>query len=378
MLNAQKSWSQEQGWQDRSTVNSFEPSLVLAFGNRHKLSDSDRFDEIKQFYPNANIITCSTAGEIVGTHVQNESIVLNAMQFSATDVHIEQLNYQNFDNSSDLGEEISRRLNKPRLKHIMVFSDGQFINGSELVKGMNKHLPKDVAVTGGLAGDDARFEQTLVGFNQTPSSGNVVGIGFYSDHLKIGYGSVGGWDSFGPKRKVTKSSSNVLYELDGKSALELYKRYLGDKAEELPGSALLFPLSVQLENDSKPLVRTILSVNEEDQSMTFAGDLPEGTMVQFMKANFDKLIDAAYDAAEEGKQSIVQSNPELAILISCVGRKLVLDQMIEEEVESTAEVLGKGTPQIGFYSYGEISPFAGDVNCELHNQTMTITIFSEK
>lgn len=373
----QKKWTENDQWKDLSSPqNTIDPKLVLVFGNRYLLSEKERFEEVRSFYPNAHIVSCSTSGEIVGTSVLDKSIVLTAIELEATDVRVNQLEHKSYNTSQELGKDLALSLSGDKLKHIIVISDGQFINGSELVKGLNSSIPKGVSITGGLAGDDARFEKTLVGLNEAPESGNVVGIGFYSDVLKVGYGSVGGWDVFGPKRKVTKSNNNVLFELDGQSALSLYKQYLGEKANELPASGLLFPLNLQID-DKKPLVRTILSINEEEQSMTFAGDLPEGATVQLMKANFDKLIDAAYLAADGSNKALENSNPELALLISCVGRKLVLDQMVEEEVESTAEILGENTPQIGFYSYGEISPFTNEMNCELHNQTMTITIFSE-
>jgi len=111
--------------------------------------------------------------------------------------------------------------------------------------------------------------------------------------------------------------------------------------------------------------------------MTFAGDIAEGATAQLMKANFDKLIDASVDAAESSSELLDGSNAELAILVSCVGRKLVLGQRIEEEVEEVREVLGNGPAITGFYSYGEVSPIVKSMNCELHNQTMTITTFSE-
>ena len=214
--------------------------------------------------------------------------------------------------------------------------------------------------------------------NQIPSEGNIVAVGFYGERLKVGYGSVGGWDSFGPERIITKSKNNVLYELDGQSALAIYKRYLGKKAEGLPSTALLFPLSIRLNDGEKSLVRTILAINEEEQSMTFAGDMPEGARARLMKANFDKLIDGAYDAANSGLSPLDSQEAELALLISCVGRKLVLDQRVEEEVEGVAEVVGNKAAITGFYSYGELAPFAGYQNCELHNQTMTVTLLGEQ
>lgn len=372
----QRKWTSTNGWElFRNDANLESNCLVFAFGARNQVENS--YHDIKAFYPDSDIIINSTSGEIIGSEVLDNSIVLTAIQFEKTTYEIAQINIKDCEDSFDAGKQLADKVSSDGLKHVMVISDGGLVNGSELVKGLNEYLAKNVIVTGGLAGDAARFEKTLVGYNSNPDVGNIIVVGLKGDDFNVGYGSVGGWDSFGPKRLVTKSKANELFELDGKSALELYKRYLGDKAKDLPGSALLFPLSIQLETDSKPLVRTILSIDEEKQSMVFAGDLPEGSIVRLMKANFDKLIDGAFDAAESGHAVWKGKQPELAILISCVGRKLVLDQRIEEEIESVHEVIGETIPTIGFYSYGEISPFAGYVNCELHNQTMTITLMGE-
>lgn len=372
----QRKWTATKGWQlYRNDADITSNALVFAFGARDKVENC--YADIAQFYPNSDIIINSTSGEIIGPEVLDDSIVLTAIQFEKTKYQIAQINIKDCTDSFDAGRQLANILTKDGLKHVMVISDGGLVNGSELVKGLNGHLEEHVIVTGGLAGDAARFEKTLVGYNANPDVGNIVTVGLCSDDFYIGYGSFGGWDSFGPKRLVTKSNANELFELDGQSALELYKKYLGDKAKDLPGSALFFPLSIQLEANSKSLVRTILSIDEEKQSMIFAGDVPEGATVRLMKANFDKLIDGAFEAAESGQKVWKGKKPELAILISCVGRKLVLDQRIEEEIESVHEVIGESIPTIGFYSYGEISPFAGYVNCELHNQTMTITLMGE-
>jgi len=206
----------------------------------------------------------------------------------------------------------------------------------------------------------------------------IVAIGFYGDSLQVGYGSRGGWDSFGPDRLVTRSKANILYELDGQSALELYKKYLGEQAKGLPATGLLFPLSISLNGGGKRLVRTILSVSENDGSMTFAGDVPEGNYARLMKANFERLVDGAAESARQA-QALGSPDPDLAILVSCVGRKLVLKQRIDEEIESVQDALGPGAALTGFYSYGEICPVGPDEKQpELHNQTMTVTTFSER
>jgi hypothetical protein len=187
-----------------------------------------------------------------------------------------------------------------------------------------------VSCTGGLAGDAASFNSTLVGLNTAPQEKSIVAIGFYGENLQVGFGSVGGWDNFGAERLVTRSKGNVLYELDGQSALELYKMYLGEKAAELPGSALLFPLGMKFGDDFETIVRTVSSVDDANGSMTFAGDIPEGCYVRLMKANFDKLIDGARLAAEHSLADTSSEN-RLAVLISCVGRKLILGQRVDEK-----------------------------------------------
>jgi hypothetical protein len=236
-------------------------------------------------------------------------------------------------------------------------------------------------VTGGLSGDGPRFRETVVLCGREPAvpSPDIAAVlGFYGSGLRVGYASLGGWDAFGPERLITRSRGNVLFELDGRSALELYKTYLGPHAADLPASGLLFPLSLRTEPGDTPVVRTILAVSEEESSMTFAGDVPMGVYGRFMKANFDRLIDGAVGAARTSSAAIGEAAAELALLVSCVGRRLVLAQRVEEEIEGVREVLGGATVLAGFYSYGEISPFTPSARCELHNQTMTITTLAER
>ena len=241
---------------------------------------------------------------------------------------------------------------------------------------MNAATEDNLIITGALCGDSARFEKTLSSYNENPKVGEVVAIGFYGETLEVSFGTNGGWTPFGPERVVTKSKDNVLYELDGKPALDLYKKYLGEKSNELPASALLYPLKVQSSDEKKSIVRTILNIDEEENSMILAGDILEESKVQLMMTNVDSIVNAAETGALQALD-LREKKPELAILVSCIGRKLVLDQRVEEEVDEVMEVVGKGTTICGFYSYGEIAPFDGEMNCQLHNQTMAITLISE-
>lgn len=200
----------------------------------------------------------------------------------------------------------------------------------------------------------------------------MIAIGLYGDSLSVNYNSHAGWDVFGPIRTVTKSTDNILYSLDNESALALFKKYLGSRASELPGAALLFPLCI-LKPDGTQIVRTILSIDEESQSMTFAGNVPEGSRVQFMMGNFDRIIDGAGIAANKASQ---ENGADLNILVSCVGRKIILQNRVDEEIEMAFENLKNQGTFCGFYSNGEICP-ASDGVSSLHNQTMTITTIKE-
>ncbi len=380
MTTEQRKWTKDIGWTIVSDNNLKDSAqLVFLFGETSLLKDPKNLETVKGFYPNAHILSGSTAGEIIGTQVLDNSLVITAVYFQDTKLGFAKTKIGKMEESLSAGEKLANSLQKEGLAHVLVISDGLHVNGTKLVNGLIANLPKEVAVTGGLAGDQDRFKETVVGLDNLPEKDTIAVIGFYGTTIKIGYGSMGGWDSFGPERLVTKSKDNVLYELDGQSALELYKKYLGTQAKGLPASGLLFPLSLRREGKETGLVRTILSVNENEGSMTFAGDVPEGDYVRLMKANFERLVDGAAGAAGMSHESFGTSSPNLAILISCIGRKLVLKQRVEEETERVQEVLGKTTTMTGFYSYGEICPVAPtEKQCELHNQTMTITTFSER
>ena len=342
---AQGCWLEGEGWQhDETTLDGGSAGLVLVFGATALLRDEALFCDIRTRYPNALVVGCSTAGEICGTQVRDGSLSVSAVSFEHTRLDFAETRID-ADGSLAAGERLARELDKPGLAHVMVLSDGLQVNGSGLVVGLRENLPPGVAVTGGLAGDGDRFSQTLVCVQGAGEEGRIVAVGFYGDRLKIGYGSLGGWDTFGPERLITKSRGNVLYELDGQSALGLYKRYLGEHAVGLPATGLLFPLALRSgAEQAGGLVRTILAVDEQAQSMTFAGDMPEGSYARLMKANFDRLVDGAVAAATEGSRLLGGRKPQLAVLISCVGRKLVLKQRVEEEVEGVRNERIDGNP----------------------------------
>lgn len=357
-------------------INFEKVQLVLAFGAKEVLATNNIYSILRAKFSSADIALCSTAGEIYSSNVFDDTVSIIAFEFEKTKIVSHQINTSNCTNCFDSGIKLMEKFDKTDLSYILVLSDGNTVNGSQLVNGLNSVAGK-IKVSGGLAGDGVNFTSTLVGLNEEPSENNIVAIGFYGNNLKVTHGSKGGWDMFGLERTATKSNYNQLFEIDNENALELYKTYLGNYANELPGSAFLFPLSVVIPGSQEPVVRTILKINEENQSMIFAGDIPEGSQLRFMRANFDKLVDAATSAAEVSTEELSNNPPQVALLISCVGRKIILGPRVEEEVEAVNNMFKGKTLLTGFYSYGEISPFNASTKCELHNQTMTITTLSE-
>jgi len=360
------------GWNDDSRNES--ANLVLAFGGSGTVKGSS-WQDLRLRHPNAIVLGCTTGGEIHGCDVLDETVSATAISFERTELIAAEADVA--EGSYEAGRKIGLQLARRGLKALFVLSDGTRTNGSDLVRGLRDAVGPQVVLAGGLAGDGPNFGTTYVGLNAVPMPGKVAAIGFCGEKLNVRHGSSGGWDVFGPQRRITRAKANVLYELDGKPALDLYKRYLGpEEAERLPGSALLFPLRISpADKPEQAVVRTVVGVDENARTMTFAGDMPEGYCAQLMRGNFDRLIQGAAHAAEQAHDD--SEGERVAILVSCIGRKLLLGQRIHEEVEAVRNVLGGSTHLAGFYSYGEVSPHEITGSAELHNQTMTITTLSE-
>ncbi len=369
----------DDGW-DRppdGNADSEQTLLIIFAAARPDGALADELGGLRQAFPRSVLIGCSSSGEIYGEGLCDDSIVVAVMRFDHARIKLGHVPVAAAHESAAAGTSLAKQLHADDLTAVFTLTDGLLVNGSAYVEALDNALPEGVVVTGGLAGDGDRFEQTWVLYDGNISSGQMVAVGFYGDSIRVAHGSRGGWDLLGPEREVTRSENNVLYSLDGQPALEVYKKYLGDRAQGLPATGLLFPLAIRNEEEIDGLtVRTILAVDEERQSITFAGNVPEGCFVKLMRANFDRLVDGAASAAESVQLEDYVGGPALCVAISCVGRRLVLGPRVEEEIEAVKDSLPAAVGQIGYYSYGEISPLASG-RCDLHNQTMTLTLIWE-
>jgi len=371
-------WKPSSGWSLPLSSLTEPCSLAIYFAASEIMTQTDGpIGELRRAIPSAITFGCSTSGEIFNTTVSDGTLSVALVSFRETKVFGACVHVASAEDSAKAGAELGALLSAPGLRHVFVLSDGLQINGSPLTASLRAALPAHVKATGGLAGDSSRFQITHVGYNDDIGPGRVAAIGLYGDKIQVTCGSAGGWQPFGPKRRITSAKGNVLYSLDNQPALALYKRYLGERASGLPATGLLFPLQVLSTQDSTDgLVRTILAVDETQQSLTFAGDLPVGQYVRLMKAGCDALVDGAGAAANLASNRMI-SGDRLALLVSCVGRKLVMGQRVEEEIDAVVQKLGGDVQIAGFYSYGEICPTGFSEECELHNQTMTLTVIGE-
>ena len=349
--------------------------IVFVFGDTDVIKEPQTFQKIREKFPNAHILGSSSSGNILGKEISTAPLVATAIKFKSSHVELYGADLSEETTLEELASQLVSKLTKEGLKHVFILSDGLKINGSALVRGINASL-HGVSVTGGLAGDGTRFQETFVLCDDVAKEARVAVLGFYGENLTVSSGCFGGWSEFGVQRTITKSSGNILYEIDGEPALELYKRYLGEYASELPNSGLRFPLSIKKEDGDTEIIRTLLGIDEETKSIIFAGDVPEGFTARLMKPDMDKLIDGAGSAARE--IDVANKKSALGLVVSCVGRKIVLGQIIDEELEEVGDILGENVHLVGFYSYGEIAPFIKDkLHCELHNQTMALSVIFE-
>lgn len=358
-------------------LRGIDPQLVLVFAGPGRL-DGALGEALKRAVPGALSLGCTTCGEISNRGVDSGTTVVTAVHFDDPALLGASTEIGAMEDSRDAGRRLATQLKVDGLRGVLVFGQGVAINGSAMLEGMVEVLGHDVVISGGLAGDNGAFAKTHVLYDGRVSERLIAAVGFRSPRTQLSHGSFGGWQPFGPARRVTRCAGNVLYELDGAPALETYKRYLGSHAEGLPASGLLFPFAMlDAQHDQTGLIRTILGVNEADGSLVLAGDVHADGYLRLMHSSTDALVNGAQAAASAASSAIASRGEGLTVLVSCVGRKLVMGARVDEEVEAVGEVFGQGTTLTGFYSHGEISPMLPSSDCRLHNQTMTITFVGE-
>ena len=375
MKTEQWKWTPESGWNRlSSTVLNQDAQLVLLFGDTSHLMNVRARNELIKRYSNAIIIGCSTAGDILGGRVHTDAMTATAVRFQSTDVNGMAMRLMPGDDGYRAGKKLAHALARKGLTHVLLFADGMRVDGSALARALNESFSPAIGISGGLAGDALRFQETCVVWGKFVQREVIAAVGLSSLRLVTGIATRGGWESFGDEMRITASKGNVLYTLNGEPALPFVRNMFGSGG---PEALMMHPLGIRLPGQEHDTIRTILTVDESDQSLSFAGDIPEGMTARFLKSSKEKLIDAAADAARTSCQPLNAKAGEFSFLVSCFGRNALLQERVDEEVQTAQRILGQGTVTAGFYSYGAIAPFSSSFASQLHNQSMNITTFLE-
>ncbi|KTD74985.1 FIST signal transduction protein [Legionella waltersii] len=362
------------GWKYKHNTQLDSKQTLIVFFGSQMLKDAPIIAELKQAFPQSQIIGCSTAGEILNGEVYDESLTYVVMQFERTQFFIETLADYREKNLVQIGQHVADKLYNKDLVHVFMLSSGFNMNIDDFILGFKKNSGREIPISGGVAADGENFTSNWIYHNGFHDSG-ILCLGLYGDSIQVSSGCEGGWVKFGLERKITKSTKNILYEIDAEPALEVYKRYLGHLASKLPSSGLLFPLAIRKNTESLPVVRTILAINEDDKSIIFAGEIPQGWFASLMRCTNEGLIDGARKAFVQSNSNSIE--PSVSIMISCIGRRMVLGARSFNELNSMhSSYLENKHIDIGFYSYGEICEKKG-IDSKLHNQTMTISTLYE-
>ncbi|WP_294963880.1 FIST N-terminal domain-containing protein [Sulfurimonas sp.] len=365
-----KSWNEDL---DRSLDS--ENTLIILFACTQMKDIKEGIDDIVRIYPKSTVIGSSTPAEIYENEILYNSITMAILRFDTSHFKLIVKDIEEA-NSYEVGKEIVNDLPKDNLKSIFVLANVLNTNGSELTKGLSENIPKNCVIAGGLVGDGVDFNKTWLIINSKIMNKEICAVGLYGNNLQVHYGCKNGWTRFGFDRHVTHSENNILYSLDNKPALELYKRYLGEYASELPLSGLYFPLMLHEDASREPKLRSVKAINEKENSIIFAGNIPQNSIVSFGRTNLDDLIKSSQEATECLIQDYDKEQKALCIGISGVGRKFVLKQEAEDEIEAVSYALSSNISTVGFYSYGQISKLPSG-GCDFHNQTMTLLLIYE-
>jgi hypothetical protein len=248
------------------------------------------------------------------------------------------------------------------------------VDGSAFAAGIASAVGEKVKVTGGLAGDGLDFKTTCTMLNGMVFTNLAVAFGLYGDKASMMTSTRCGWKPFGLARRVTKSTNNIVYELDGKPALDLYRKYLGDQTPS-PAGGLLYPFSL-LREDGRDTgtVRSVLAINP-DGSVTLAGDVPQGSLVRLMYADLESLVGGAAAAGKEAVNG--HAGPSATLLVNCAGRRLAMGDDANAEIDAVMQVAGGSSACAGFYSYGEIAPVAGAARADVQSQSISVIHIAE-
>jgi len=340
--------------------------IFTAFANKEEIQNIQYFFQ-KQF-PKAKLIGSTTDGIIDGLKVYDATKNLAVFShFNNTEIESSFIKLSKNNNSFNGGQTLANNLIKKNTKVLIAFADGLNINGEEFLKGISL-VSSNITISGGLAGDNGNMKVTYVFDKENILSNGAVAVALNNSNLYVKTEYSFDWTALGKKLKITKSVKNRVYEIDGIPAVDIYAKYFGHElASKLPNVGIEFPLIFN--KDSVEIGRAVLS-KHPDGSLTFAGNIPEGTLVRFGIGNIDRVLQNINYNVEKLMEEL-RYKPESIFIYSCMARRRFLGKNVKNELK-VLEQLGT---VYGFYTYGEF--FHSNNNNQLLNETVTLLSLSE-
>lgn len=359
-----------------------DPDMLWVFG-ASSYDQQKLLEGIHSVWSDIPLIGCTTDGEISSSGLSEESVVILALATDTVKFHIAHAPSISQD-SYLAGTRIGKAFKNLNCRYIQIFSDGLTGNATKIVAGIQAILGKEIKIAGGTSGDKGLFIHSSQYFNDQVLTDSIVAVAFAGD-LVFGTGYGCGWFPVGTPKQVTRSEGNALYELDGQPALQVYEKFLGKYASQLPAVGVEYPLGIlglDEENEEDGfLCRATMGVNRRENSIIFAGDVPQGAHIKMTMGNEKDLIDAARKAAQDAltdmKGDSGKVQPKILFVFSCMARKIVLGSKTGEEISEIRKIVGYEVPVIGFYTYGEYSPSGKSKQTCFHNETVTLTVIGQ-
>jgi len=337
-------------------------------------TDKDEIQKIQTYFNNkfntSTIIGATTDGTIKEAKVHNGTkTVVTFTTFEETTLKSTLIHHKKkYDCNYTTGKILAKQLCSEDTKVIISFADGINTNGEEYVKGISEVSPSTV-IAGGLAGDNGAISNTYVFDNKHIINSGVVGVSLNSESLNVTTSYIFDWTPIGKKLHITKAIKNRVYEIDGISAIDMYARYMGDDiAKKLPQIGIEFPLV--FEKDGVLVGRAVL-LKHNDGSLTFAGNIEEGTEVYFGIGNVENILSNS-DYHVHELMNKMKYKPEAIFIYSCMARRRFMNKYIKYELGAFSN-LGHIS---GFFTYGEF--FHTQNSNQFLNETMTVVALSEK
>ena len=339
----------------------FEHSLIL--------------QQIHQAFPGIELIGGTTDGEISSVlEFQQDSITLMLFCSDEVEIHAGVGRKVSGDPVTVTKQAVEQAKAKSTAapKLCLTHPESLTTSGVSILNGLKLALGQHVPIFGGLAADQSRYQNTYQ-FFQTEVLSDSVPILLFSDTILFSHGVTSGWHPIGQISKVTKVDKNIVYEIDGKPALDFYHHYLG----LLPPS-IEYPLAVFDQNGDNFYIRAPIAYNQESGSITFFGDIPDQAVIKIAEAGYEDILAASKTSFMNALDNYPGAEPSAILFFSCVARRQILGTRAKEEYQNIKLCLTDYLPACGFYSYGEIAPIEGISQMQFHNETFVTLILGNR